>query len=543
LKQRIVELEAKNAELEAEKAELLKRIMEENTRRDVRVEELEQKNKELETRLAIVEQASLPVKEQLYNDNPSDNSTSNFNSVAEYHEKPLVDVETDNSFPEEVCYNKQELVATVPANSAKRLNGTSLEEKDMDSFLLEAHKKIVSSEIKQRNKEKKFLRKSANQDVTFGNAYVSETVVVAPQLVIADTPQEEIPTVDSKVTHDIKAVNRYPENSYEDAHRMSLEISEEFEKTVPSGNDQSHVTSVKPDLEVSMEQDDEQESLDKNQIIEQGLIQELCGTFDTCSPISSDDNISSTNTNSSCNGSENMISGSAQHLSYLFDTAIKSGQQEILDWYNYSLEFESRVDALTADGRIKDKTARSKIYKEMKPFLPAKITQDNLRKKTLRARKHLTLFGKNGVGIDKIKLVSYSATEISKLTNAQIQNVIDQVKKYISDHQCHVTLKTVPSGNDQIKDEMSTSASVSSASQSKPDHSYFRNKILDQYPNLYRECSIENFDYYGITDETTCGDYICPLCKLGHDDEEIEGTYNTGSYFIKCEQREIEIVA
>ncbi|CAI2189306.1 3627_t:CDS:2, partial [Funneliformis geosporum] len=151
-------------------------------------------------------------------------------------------------------------------------------------------------------------------DVTFGNAYVSETVVVASQLVIADTPQKEIPTVDSKVTHNIKAVNRYPENSYEDAYQMSLEISEEFEKTVPSGNDQSHVTSVKPDLEVSMEQDDEQKSLDKNQIIEQGLIQELCGTLplapsaDTCSPISSDDNTSSTNTNSSCNGSENMIS-------------------------------------------------------------------------------------------------------------------------------------------------------------------------------------------------------------------------------------------
>jgi hypothetical protein len=93
-----------------------------------------------------------------------------------------------------------------------------------------------------------------------------------------------------------------------------------------------------------------------------------------------------------------MISGSAQHLSYLFDTAIKSGQQEILDWYNYSLEFESKVNALTADGRIKDKPARSMIYKEMKPFLSTKITQDNLCKKTLRARKHLMLFGKNGVG-------------------------------------------------------------------------------------------------------------------------------------------------
>ena len=90
--------------------------------------------------------------------------------------------------------------------------------------------------------------------------------------------------------------------------------------------------------------------------------------------------------------------------------------------------------------------------------------------------------------------------------------------------------------------------SVSSASQSKPayDHSYFRNKILDQYPNLYRECSSENFDYYGITDETSCGvsrETICPLCKLGHDDEEIEGRYKARSYFIKCKQHEIEITA
>ena len=83
------------------------------------------------------------------------------------------------------------------------------------------------------------------------------------------------------------------------------------------------------------------------------------------------------------------------------------------------------------------------------------------------------------------------------------------------------------------------------ASRTNPtyDRTYFRNKILDQYPNLYRECSSENFDYYGITDETSCGNYICPLCKLGHDDEEIEGEYKAGSYFIKCEQREIEITA
>jgi hypothetical protein len=47
---------------------------------------------------------------------------------------------------------------------------------------------------------------------------------------------------------------------------------------------------------------------------------------------------------------------------------------------------------------------------------------------------------------------------------------------------------------------------------------------------------IEN---YGITNEK-----ICPLCELEHDEEEsLEGRYKAGFYFIKCEQREIEITA
>ncbi|CAI2182966.1 17940_t:CDS:2, partial [Funneliformis geosporum] len=79
-------------------------------------------------------------------------------------------------------------------------------------------------------------------------------------------------------------------------------------------NDQSYVTLVEPDL---VKQDNNElipeESLDKNQIVEQELIQKLCGTFGIYSSISTEDNISSTDTNSSCNGSENMISGSAQH--------------------------------------------------------------------------------------------------------------------------------------------------------------------------------------------------------------------------------------
>ena len=39
-------------------------------------------------------------------------------------------------------------------------------------------------------------------------------------------------------------------------------------------------------------------------------------------------------------------------------------------------------------------------------------------------------------------------------------------------------------------------------------------------------------------DETSC-----PLYKLGHDDEEIEGRYKVRSYFIKCKQHKIKITA
>ncbi|PKY59345.1 hypothetical protein RhiirA4_482003, partial [Rhizophagus irregularis] len=170
LKQRITELEAENVEIaelrkentdlrnklsvsDAEIAELkrsnnefLRANREYNERRDAenaklkaRIEELESENIEVRDRLTKVEQ------KQSQNDITPNNNSSKFNSGAVHHEKPL-------------------------------------EEKEMDSCLLEAHKKIVSEDIRRRNKEKKLQRESANQDVTFGNAYVSETVVVAPQL-------------------------------------------------------------------------------------------------------------------------------------------------------------------------------------------------------------------------------------------------------------------------------------------------------------------------------------------------------------------------
>ncbi|PKK60663.1 hypothetical protein RhiirC2_792988, partial [Rhizophagus irregularis] len=72
-----------------------------------------------------------------------------------------------------------------------------------------------------------------------------------------------------------------------------------------------------------------------------------------------------------------------------------------------------------------EKTSRNQ-QKEMLEHL-AGVTPVALRIKTLRAKKIRKLFGENGVGIDKIKCINCSANEISKLTNKQIQNVIDQV--------------------------------------------------------------------------------------------------------------------
>src|ERR1700722_18663915 len=111
--------------------------------------------------------------------------------------------------------------------------------------------------------------------------------------------------------------------------------------------------------------------------------------------------------------------------------------------------------------------------------------------------------------------------------------MISPKKLLISNWNEHMTLKT---NNTEVQAnllEASTLANVLSGSHSNPayDRAYFCNKTLDQYSTLYKEFSSENFDYYGITDET-----LCPLCKLDYNDKEsIEGKYKAGSYFIKCE--------
>ncbi|CAG8593431.1 13445_t:CDS:10, partial [Ambispora gerdemannii] len=143
------------------------------------------------------------------------------------------------------------------------------------------------------------------------------------------------------------------------------------------------------------------------------------------------------------------------------------------------------------------------------------------------------------------------ATEILSEASISIEETKSQrklVKGQVSDSSVSIDSKTLPeveegSFTEKVSPEKlsetisdgSTEASVSS--NLTHNHVYFRNKTLKQYPNLYREDSDGNDDYYGITDES-----LCPLCKIDHDDDNgIEGRYEIGSYYIKCEQRGIEI--
>ena len=202
LRQRIRELEAENAEIpdlrrkisefDAERAEFkrmfaetLRMTEEERTRRYAEnaklratIEELRKNNTkesaELRDRITKVEQ------KQTLNDNvtkvtnSSNNSSSNFNSLADqvptvtHHEKPLV----DTSLPED---------------------------KETVAFLVEANKKIISDEIRQRNREKKLCFSASGQ--------AQESLPISPEEERPQVPDPDIQPCNSSTSEVSENVN------------------------------------------------------------------------------------------------------------------------------------------------------------------------------------------------------------------------------------------------------------------------------------------------------------------------------------------------
>ncbi|PKC52037.1 hypothetical protein RhiirA1_543587 [Rhizophagus irregularis] len=103
--------------------------------------------------------------------------------------------------------------------------------------------------------------------------------------------------------------------------------------------------------------------------------------------------------------------------------SIKAKQEEISSWGRYSERFEDKVMKLRSeDKNLKDKTARSQIYNEMKPYLSG-VSDEYLRKITSKARKINKLFGYD---YDPITLKKIKDRVNLNVTNKTVNNVHDQ---------------------------------------------------------------------------------------------------------------------
>ncbi|PKY31845.1 hypothetical protein RhiirB3_490197 [Rhizophagus irregularis] len=287
LKRKFADIESEKVELKARIAELLRQAVEESKRRDVenaelkaRIEELkknktvttklESENAEFRDRITKVEQ------NQSLIDNFSNNTSSNFNSDADqvpmvmHYEKPLVD--------------------------------TSLsKDRETDAFLDEVHKKKVSNEIRQRNREKKLSQSFST---------TSESLHREADLSMTNTKHDLLEQV-------------VKESAPKESFLVHMEPQKIKEKQV-------NLSEIK------------EAKISYNQKVEQDLICELL-EFIRCHDSTPLSNSISSKHISDVPVNADLTPGSVPHLVHLFVKAEKTGQKEKLRWYYYSEEYEKRL--------------------------------------------------------------------------------------------------------------------------------------------------------------------------------------------------------
>ena len=182
------------------------------------------------------------------------------------------------------------------------------------------------------------------------------------------------------------------------------------------------------------------------------------------------------------------------------------------------------------------------VYNEIKLLLPD-ISDMNLRKRTFKAKKIHTLF--EGIGIDKIRQITYSANKLSKLIDMQIDTIkITLCEKNLrthvtsemitSDATASITLASL--GRMTSKKIIKTiPAEVPAFSQpNKTVTPYdarapYINVALKEYPYLSLFNSDRHNDGYEFKNSG-----LCPGCEKEHDKGKVVGRCIKGSYYIKC---------
>ncbi|CAG8839910.1 32648_t:CDS:2, partial [Gigaspora margarita] len=365
LKQRITELEAENGELrekntkirnlrfklsvsDTEIAELKRRNAdflivnrEYNEKRDAKVKKLEQKNAELEARLAVVEKSYVVVGGQPQND-------------------------------------KEAISEMLPEISAPNNNADIKSSKDqkMDTFLDDAHKKSVSNAIRQRNREKKLLRKLSTKDLSGDVSLLSKPPA-------------------SSVTQDKESRS----------HRKKLEaesiMQDVFDFTM-DGSEKKQLEGALHMTEISLTGRKENNCQEKIES-QEGLAE-----------LSSSDVL--------------------QNINRLYENActaenerVKVNQAEILCWRNFIIGLDNSIDEIMIKEKVGMKKAKGLIYDFILVHNPD-TKRNTLYQRINRARKVYEFTEK--IGIDKIKYIkTYNANAIADLSVSQIQTIIDFFSK------------------------------------------------------------------------------------------------------------------
>src|SRR5215469_4666138 len=122
---------------------------------------------------------------------------------------------------------------------------------------------------------------------------------------------------------------------------------------------------------------------------------------------------------------------------------MKANQKEILSWYLYAEKFLIMVKDNMANGKVGEKKAKGQVYDFIIQQLPD-TKRDTLCRQTQRAIKIFNLFEK--IGIDKVQYITtYSANSISKITNEELQQVINHFSN--DDDPCKAPGSKNPSGH------------------------------------------------------------------------------------------------
>ncbi|RHZ87881.1 hypothetical protein Glove_29g91 [Diversispora epigaea] len=459
LKRENTEIKSENIELKAENVKL-KQALEEHESRFIKLEQNDKdtasENAKLKARVAKLEQKQLQTDEEKSNhiilrsngrassaDAPaskSDDDTREIRSkgaVLNDHQPPVnitsIETENSNDAPEQTNLHcddtlatnmsdntsnsgvHQELSSQYPA-SPIRTESKSLEDKEMDDFHDSIYEERVSKEIIERIREKKLRDQEASSGKLDSSSGELEELMPPP------------------LSCDMKTTS--PKESIQNISQKSIGNSAEASTYVPSE-------------------------------VVRGLLQGfLLNSIEG-------ENIEIINSEPS-----NSAPAELAYLLYQASKArkksIKAKQEEILSWGRYSEKYEDRFIKLISENKnLKDKTARTQIYNEMKPYL-AGISDEYLRKITSKARKILKLFGweydtiarekVNGIGWHMVKQVTCSADTISRLTNIEIQYIIDQVTSAQVDMS---VLKTVNTVYDQKSKSLNTEVSASSSDTKK----------------------------------------------------------------------------